>query len=135
GSGVGVHTAGHLADYGDRALPEGNQVVAAKIIDYSSVEELLYDLYTIYLRDSYKPFTYGKDWVLAKASSYVTLLALPWQWLQHKRTRRLIDVIPQYTSQVTPTTTFGLQPSLYWGRRGVWVVLDREFEQACGLFS
>jgi len=108
---------------------EGNQVIAAKISAYPSVEGLLYDLYTSYLREIYEPFTYGKDWVLAKPHAMVTLLALPWQWLQHKRARRLMDVIPQYRTQVTPPGTICLHSE------SVWAVVDQGFEQACGLFT
>jgi len=120
---------------GTQILPQGTQIVAAKIVDYPSVEAFIYDLYTNYLQEIYEPFTYGKDWVLAKASSYVTLLALPWQWLEHRRTRRLIEVVPNYRDMSTPSATFGLQLATYRGRRMVWMVIEEGFDNACGVFT
>ncbi|MFC1637065.1 toll/interleukin-1 receptor domain-containing protein, partial [Planctomycetota bacterium] len=137
GQGFDPYEAGALWDpcYNESLLPEGNRIVAANMIKYSSFEEFLYDLYTNYLREIYEPYSYGADWVLAKASIFVTILALPWQWIRHKRTRRLIEVIPEYTELTTPIATFGLDKPRKPGRRKVWVVLEQGFEDACGLFT
>src|SRR5262249_43179430 len=115
-------------------LPDAFQLLAINPNAYPCFEELLNDIYTGFLTRRYGPYTYGKEWVLGKASTHVTLLAVPWVWLREKRAKALIEVIPDYLARRTPLQEYGFgQP----GRGGppVWAVVDQGFEEACGLFT
>jgi hypothetical protein len=45
---------------------------------YTSIGQLLNDLYESYLADHLKPFTYGRDWILTIGRS--RCMIAPWQW-------------------------------------------------------
>jgi hypothetical protein len=131
GETLDLYTAGHVVEwehgFGD-PFRENLQVIAANPHSYDSLEQLLNDLYSKYLRQRYTEYTYGRDWVLARPSTYVSLLALPWQWLLHKRQRLLIDVIDNYLERSTPLHSYGLD-------RNVWAIVDGAFDSAYGLWT
>jgi len=132
GESLDLATAGDIIDHGllfDRALPPNFQVIAVNPAAYDYFEAVSDDIYAGFLTGRYSPYTYGRDWVLAKASIYVSLLALPWEWLKHKRGRPLIDVIPHYPKRRTPLNGYGFDSS------GVWAIVDQGFDNACGLFT
>jgi hypothetical protein len=52
-----------------------------KIHQYGSIQELLDDLYENYLHSKFRPYTYGKDWVLVKKGRFAEQVAVPWSWL------------------------------------------------------
>jgi hypothetical protein len=136
-SGLDLNMAGHIVDHElrfEKRLREDLQVVATNPDSYASFEELLDDIYTRYLRVRYEPYTYGKNWVLPKPSVYVSLLALPWEWLRHKRGRLLIDAIPHYLERATPLQKYGFRSGAHW-RTVVWAIVETGFEPASGLFT
>jgi len=126
--------ADHAVTFG-RDLPERLEVVAVDPSAYSTFEALLHDVYTEYLRARFNPYTYGRDWALVKASDYVSLLALPWEWMRNKRDRPLVDVIPNYVRRETPLAAFGLGMKPQWHPQSNWAIIDSGFERACGLFT
>jgi hypothetical protein len=129
GDRLDVNTAGRVVE---REHPFGVpfrdnlQVIAANPEAYDSAEQLLDDIYTKYLQSRYAIYTYGRDWVLARPSTYVTLFALPLEWLRHKRQRLMVDTIPDYLDRTTPLYTFGLGS-------GIWALIDSDFDFAFGL--
>lgn len=126
---LSVREAGHVTDW---ARPFGEplrrtlQIVVADPDVYDSLEPLLDDLYTRYLRHRYDKYTYGRDWVLARASTYVTLFALPLEWLRYKRDRLLVDVLPDFFERRTPLKTFGVKRA--HGRAEIWAIVDGDFD-------
>jgi hypothetical protein len=102
------------------------QVIAVNPEAYDSFEQLLNDLYTRYLRRRYAKYTYGRDWVLARPSIYVTLFALPLEWLRYRRQHLLVDTIQDYLERATPLHTCGLDS-------GIWAIIDSDFDVAFGL--
>jgi hypothetical protein len=137
GRPLGLGEAGDVVDRVlafEHRLPDGLQLLAINPLAYASFEDLLHDVYTGFLTRRYGLYSYGRDWVLAKGSHYVTLLAVPWMWLREKRARALIDVIPGYPGLRTPLEDYGFA-HVGEGRRPVWAVVDRGFENACGLFT
>jgi hypothetical protein len=112
-------------------LPDELQVLAVMPQAYTHFEELLDDIFTEFLTQRFKPYTYGKDWVIAKPNSKVSLIAVPWFWLREKRAKALIDAVPNYTARRTPLLEygFGKDPEV------VWAIVDQGFENACGLFT
>jgi hypothetical protein len=129
GEKLDIHFAAHVAEcpFG-QTFPDNLQVIAFNPDSYSSLEKLLDDLHLQYLRMRYTPYTYGRDWVLARPSSYVSLLALPWQWLLHKRQRLLIDVVEGYTERSTPLSECGAD-------QGIWAIVDSGFDAGYGLWT
>ena len=115
----------------DKPLPDDLQVLAVMPQAYTHFEELLEDIFTGFLTQRYKPYTYGKDWVIVKPNRYISLLAVPWFWLRETRAKALIDAVPNYTARRTPLLEYG------FGRDSVavWAIVDEGFENACGLFT
>lgn len=138
GSNLSVDAAGevelrHRLEWDSRL---SYQVIAVNSSKYDTLEELTDDLYTGFLRSRYSKYTYGRDWALVKASSYVSILALPWEWLRYKRERLLVDVIPDFHSRRTPLTEFGFGFGDHFdGTARIWAVVDAGFEQAAGIFT
>jgi hypothetical protein len=112
-------------------LPDNLQVLATNPHAYKCFEEMLDDIYTGFLTRRYRPYSYGERWVIAKPSTYVTLLALPWLWLREKRTKALIDVVPNYSELRTPFPEYGFGQC----PGAVWAIVDEGFEEACGFFT
>ncbi|WP_437935319.1 toll/interleukin-1 receptor domain-containing protein [Sorangium sp. So ce341] len=125
----------HRGIHFDQYIPDEIEAIAANVDAYPTFEDFLDDLYTGYLRARFEPYTYGKSWILAKASDYVTLLAVPWEWLHHKRARPLVDVIPNYFDRSTPLREFGLGVNSSRAVVNHWAVLDSGFEKSYGLFT
>jgi len=130
----GFDSFGRFDSFGER-FGEKLQVVVINPDRYPSFEELLHDLYIHFLRAKFKPYTYGKDWVLARVAPFVNLIAVPSMWLKHKRKKLLIDVIPDYLQKKTPLKEFGFASKSSMQDRGVWAVIDEGFDKAFGLFS
>jgi hypothetical protein len=40
-------------------------------------------LYVYYLRDQFKPYTYGREWIMVERMFGASLAAVPWSWLTH----------------------------------------------------
>jgi hypothetical protein len=79
-----------------------------KISAYSSIEALLDDLYTNYLRDHYGPLTYGRKWILVEArTDAFSFVAAPWTWLVDRRIDR------QWVRHQTPANCH-LLPGTEW---------------------
>lgn len=129
GAPLSVEEAGQVADW---AHPFGEplrrtlQIIVADPNVYDSLEPLLDDIYTRYLRHRYEKYTYGRDWVLARASTYVTLFALPLEWLRYKRDRLLVDVLPDFFERLTPLKRFGAKRA--HGRPTIWAIVDANFD-------
>jgi TIR domain len=74
------------------ATPSGAARDAAAIMKvgaYASIEALLDELYSAYLRDHYEPLTYGSRWILVEARSEAFGFAVaPWSWLTGARIDR-----------------------------------------------
>jgi hypothetical protein len=135
GQQLDLHGAGYIAEMLPLGrLPNAFQLLAINPSAYPSFEELLNDIYTGFLTRRYTPYTYGKEWVIVKASTHVSLLAVPWIWLRDKRAKALIEVIPDYLERRTSLSEYGFgEPQR--GRPPVWAVVDQGFEEACGLFT
>lgn len=114
--------------------PSGYRFIAVDVSKYRYMEEILNDIYTLYLRKRYKPYTYGKDWLIARPSAYVSLLAVPWVWLKKRTERALIEVIPNYMASKTPLEVYGFGTKSRWGSQ-LWAIVNIGFEDTCGLFS
>lgn len=112
--------AGRMEPTGDNL-----QVIVVNPLAYNSFENLLDDLYTRYLRQRYPIYTYGSKWVIASPSLYVTIFALPLEWLRFKRKRLLVDVVHDYQERSTPLHTYGLHNK-------VWAIIDSDFEVGFG---
>jgi hypothetical protein len=91
---------------------EGGSAAFLRISDYSCVQAFLDELYISYVKDRFKPYTYGSSWILkAENSHYSNLLLVPWSWL----------VGPRSSSQLesdwlhhTPLNDCGLRPGTSW---------------------
>ena len=131
-----VHAAGEAVTRNmfGHPLPDTLGVIAVNNSAFECFEELLECLYTTCLRDRYSPYTYGRDWVLVKASTYVALLALPWEWLRHQRSLRLIDAVEGYRARMTPLHAYGIGATTPKAG-GTWAIVDGGFERGCGLFT
>jgi len=116
-------------------LPNYLQVLVINPNAYTCFEELTNDIYTGFLRNRYGLYTYGKEWVLAKASVYVTLLALPWEWLKHRRRKLLIEIIPDYIDRRTPLQEYGISDLTGLRAGQVWAIVNDGFDKACGIFT
>jgi hypothetical protein len=103
-------------------------VLAVNPDRYETLEALLNDLYLRHLRERYAEYTYGRDWVLARVSPYMTVFALPWEWLRHRRERLLVDVIEDYPSRRTPLQEYEFGS-------GLWAVIDVGFETSFGVWT
>lgn len=123
-----------LLDF-QKGLPNYLQVLVVNPNAYTCFEELTNDIYTGFLRNRYGLYTYGKEWVLVKASVFIPLLALPWEWLNHKRRKLLIDIVPDYIDRRTPLQEYGIGDLT--GSRGgpVWAIINDGFDKACGIFT
>jgi hypothetical protein len=67
----------------------GDAAAIVKIGAYSSLEVLLDELYSSYLRELYEPLTYGSRWILVEARSEAFGFAVaPWPWLSGARIDR-----------------------------------------------
>jgi hypothetical protein len=98
-------------------LPSGEQGqqaaagVIMKVSSYPSFLSLLDDLYTHYLRERFKPFTYGRDWVLDNAVGG-HVLAVPFSWLKFSdRGQYKFD---RKWAMATSLETVGLTPGTHW---------------------
>ncbi len=114
------------------------EIIVANTAVYHSMEDLTDDLYARYLQDRYAPYTYGRDWVLARSPDYATLLAVPWEWLRYRRQRLLIDVVDGYTERSTPLRAYGIGAKPHGQRRGkitTWTVVDEGFDRAYGVVT
>jgi len=76
-------------------LPEGVPPAAFKTADYSSLRELLDDVYVHYLAEFVPPFSYGKDWILSAAYDIVIASAV---WAGHRETP-LHELVPGWVEQ------------------------------------
>ena len=91
-----------------------------KIRAYPSLESLLDELYTNYLREHYEPLTYGRRWMLVEARTEAfSFVVAPWSWLTGARidrewVRRQLPadchLLPGTKWQVTavPTDSYGV---------------------------
>ncbi len=94
-----------------------------KVGTYASLEALLDELYSNYLRAHYEPLTYGKSWMLVEArTDAFGLVVAPWSWLigagvdrQWVRRQSPADcrLLPGTSWQVTavPSDAYGLAVS------------------------
>jgi hypothetical protein len=66
---------------------EGGSAAFFRLSDYSCMQAFLDDLYLNYVKERFKPFTYGSSWLLENFSvgGYRIILA-PWSWLVGSRT-------------------------------------------------
>lgn len=59
---------------------EDESGVFVRSTGYTCVRDLLDDLYVEYLRNRFKPLTYGKDWVLVEDTARARRVIAPWDW-------------------------------------------------------
>jgi hypothetical protein len=104
---------------------------------FSCFQDLLDALYAARMSDAFAPFTYGRDWVLARPSDiYPSHLAVPWSWLRHRRSRPLIEVDPEFVRGRTPLDNFCMSaplPDWRGSARPVWAVITSDFDNARGV--
>jgi hypothetical protein len=68
----------HATLYQDHQYPHlGVAITPAR---YSTIGELLDEIYSSYLSPYLDPFTYGSDWVV-EGGSFDDLIMVPWQWI------------------------------------------------------
>jgi hypothetical protein len=101
-----------------------SDVVAIKVNDYSSLQSLLNDLYVHYLKDSYNPYTYGRDWVLGyeihvDKKLSITRLLVPWNWLLRSDNQPLSHSDPSWAASAPEA--YGLKANV--GEMG-WRIID-----------
>jgi hypothetical protein len=104
-----------LAGYVSISLADG-RTVAFRAAAYPSVQELLNALYLGYLRDVYRPFTYGRDCLLVNQTrerQELYVLAVPWGWLQ-PATRQQPLSQAQRDWDAVPLDTYGLAAGTVW---------------------
>jgi TIR domain len=77
---------------------------------YSTIGELLDEMYSHYLSSYLEPFTYGKYWLIA-GGSFDTLLLVPWQWVISPLTP-IHELAPEWYA--TPLTQLGILPGTAW---------------------
>jgi TIR domain len=131
-----------LAGYVSVTLADG-RTVAFRAAAYSTVRELLNALYLGYLRDAYRPFSYGREWLLAsklpeRQDLYV--LAVPWGWLRpaaraqpSSQSERDWDAVPLDTYRLSPGSTWAVlaPPSVALGVATNNVELDETLRAFC----
>jgi hypothetical protein len=74
-------------------LPNGD-TVAFKSLEYSTLQELLDDLYVYYLNSVFELATYGKSWVLVSRNT--ARVAVPLSWLLRSTSASLREVDPSW---------------------------------------
>ncbi|MGZ6389633.1 MAG: toll/interleukin-1 receptor domain-containing protein [Ktedonobacterales bacterium] len=110
-----THTWPPLAGYVSIALADG-RTVAFRAGAYPTVQTLLNALYLGYLREVYRPFTYGRDWLLAntlRERQEMHVLAVPWSWLQHTARATPLSQSERDWDAV-PLDTYGLAGGTVW---------------------
>src|SRR5258708_29844393 len=104
-----------LASYVSISLADG-RTVAFRAAAYPSVRELLNALYLGYLRDVYRPFTYGRDWLLTNQTrerQELYVLAVPWGGLQPAARQHALSQ-PQRDWDAVPLDTYGPAAATVW---------------------
>lgn len=66
--------------------------------EYQSIGFLLDDLYMGYLKERFRPYTYGMDWMLAieQVGTSQKQLMVPWEWLAGTGDRPLTSYYPEW---------------------------------------
>jgi hypothetical protein len=137
-SGVGceVLSLKRAADIVDLQLMSGQplsgdvQLLGVNPAGYQSMEDLLQSIYARFLRDRVDPFTYGRDWLLAKPSAFCSLLALPWEWLEHES----MPALSTQLSYTTPLADHGFGVAL--SGTPVWaIVTGKNLGQVVGVLA
>lgn len=113
---VVARTWPHPAGYVSVALTDGRNV-AFRAAAYPTLQALLNALYLEYLRDTHRPFTYGRDWLLASTSPWereeLHVLAVPWDWLRPaSRAQPLSRLEPNWDA--VPLERYGLVAGTAW---------------------
>ena len=105
------------------SLADQPNSVAFRPSSYQSLKSLLDDLYIHYLASQYRPFTYGKEWIIA-SNNYERIsydfvpsgpnrLLVPWNWLLEEDDH--LPISRYYPSwQLSPLATYGLEVGTYW---------------------
>jgi TIR domain len=131
-----------LAGYVSVALADG-RTVAFRAGAYPIVQALLNALYLGYLRDVYRPFTYGRDWLLAnkiRERQDLHVLAVPWGWLRPgaratplSQSERDRDAVPLDTYGLAGGTVWAVQapPPVAMGVATNNVELDKVLAEFC----
>lgn len=104
------HYSWSLPGYLSVALGNG-EAVAINAHAYQSFQSLLDTLYMEYLKDQYEPFTYGRNWILARhdfISTRIRQLAIPWNWLVHTQKERHLH---DFGSSLQ---LYGLEQETHW---------------------
>lgn len=91
--------------------------VMMKVSAFPSVRHLLDELHTYYLRDHFKPLTYGRDWILVEYS-FLSRVVIPWAWLQcPDKSQYELD---RKWAMTTSLQTIGLEANTHWSITDVY---------------
>jgi hypothetical protein len=101
----------NLAEGNERRSEEGGSAAFIRVSDYSCIRAFLDDLYINYLKDRFKPLTYGSNWVLETENWYNNLLLVPWSWLIDRHT---IQMQENHWLHHKPLEKCGLRPGTRW---------------------
>lgn len=103
-----------------RGLSSDMDALATNPAGFQYMEDLIQSIYTLFLRERFAPYTYGRDWLLAKPSVYCSFLALPWEWLEYES----MPAIPAQLSYRTPLFDCGFGGTL--SGMPVWAIVSGE---------
>lgn len=92
-----------------------DDIVACKQLEYSTLQELLDDIYSHYLRAHFEPGTYGKTWVLICRST--ARVAAPLSWLRRSTSTSLRDAEPLWAAP--PPAHFGVDCAVSLHQRAI----------------
>lgn len=105
-----------LAGYVSIVLPDG-RTVAFRAGAYPTMQALLNALYLGYLRDVYRPFTYGRDWLLASTTpdllEELHVLAVPLRWLERAARAQPLSQLERDWDAVS-LAIYGLASGTMW---------------------
>ena len=99
---------------GKEGWEQGGSAAFIRVSDYSCLQAFLDELYINYLKDRFKPLTYGSSWILEEDKYAFGLILVPWSWLisPHSSSRPESQWL-----QNTPLNDCWLLPGTSWRLR------------------
>ncbi len=102
-------------DYGayDISDIQNDDAIVVNPRAYPSLRALLDDLYTHYLRERFRPLTYGKDWLVQRHLRAFPQLVAPWSWFVAEGCNPISSIEPTWVGRMS-LQECGLQAGTSW---------------------
>ena len=102
-------------DFGAYGIPDiqNDDAIVVNPGAYLSLKALLDDIYTHYLRDRFRPLTYGKDWLLQRHLRALPQLAAPSSWFFAEGCKPVSSIEPTWAGRMS-LQECGLKAGTSW---------------------